>query len=251
MRLVNNGRLSLKGSMPEWASFCRSQYAFSRVPFIKSLLCCLQLILWVSVGGGAVAAGTINGRVVQVSDGDTITVLASGNVQVKVRLAGIDAPESGQEFGEKSRQALATVVAGKVVAVSEDGTDRYGRTIGWIRAGETDVNREMVRQGWAWHFTHYNKDPGIARLQVEAKEARRGLWAAPNPPMAPWDFRALKRQGATKEMSGSEKPTVASGKFWINTNGVRHNSGCRWFGKTKAGHYGPKSDGKACGICGG
>jgi endonuclease YncB( thermonuclease family) len=221
------------------------------VPFLRNLIFSLHLLLGLAGGIGEAAAGIITGKVVKVSDGDTVTVLAAGNLQVKVRLAGIDAPENGQEFGEKSRQALAAMVAGKVVTVSTDGTDRYGRTIGWIRAGETDANREMVRQGWAWHFTHYNRDPGIAQLQVEAKAARRGLWAAPNLPMAPWDFRALKRGGTAIEKPASEKSPAVDGKYWINSNGVRHNAGCRWFGNTKRGHYGDKDEGEACGQCGG
>jgi endonuclease YncB( thermonuclease family) len=195
--------------------------------------------------------GTITGRVVAVADGDTITLLTPEKRQVKIRLAGIDAPESGQEYGQKSKAALAVMVAGQAVTVAEDGRDRYGRTIGWVRAGEVDANREMVRQGWAWHFTSHNKDPGIARLQVEAKQARRGLWAAPNPPMAPWDYRALKRGDTTVTKPPTEKPASAADKYWINSNGVRHNSGCRWFGKTKSGHYGTKDEGKGCELCGG
>jgi len=196
-------------------------------------------------------AGTITGRVVSVADGDTITVLTPEKLQVKIRLAGIDAPESGQEYGKKSKEALAAMVAGKTVQVTEEGKDRYGRTIGWIKSGEIDANREMVRTGWAWHFTQYSKDLNIARLQVEAKDARRGLWAAANPPMPPWDYRALKNGGASAAKPVPERPAAPSGKYWINSNGVRHNSSCRWFGKTKQGHYGAKDEGKGCGDCGG
>ena len=196
-------------------------------------------------------AGTITGKVVSVADGDTITVLTEDNVQVKVRLAAIDAPEGGQEFGQKSRQALATMVAGRTVQVTEDGKDRYQRVIGWVRAGDIDANPEMVKQGWAWHFVQYSKDPGIGRLQDEAKAARRGIWSAPNPPMPPWEFRALKRGGTPAAKSSTERPGTSTGGFWINSNGVRHNAGCRWFGNTKRGHYGTKNEGKACGVCGG
>lgn len=219
--------------------------------FLRNLVLSLHFLLAGASGIGVATADVITGRVVSVADGDTITILTSEKRQAKVRLAAIDAPENGQEFGRKSKDALAALVAGKTVTVTEDGTDRYGRMIGWVRAEDTDANREMVRTGWAWHFTQYNRDPGIARMQIEAKNARRGLWAAPNPPMSPWDYRALKRQGAAAERPASEKPTAATGQFWLNANGVRHNFGCRWFGNTAAGRYGPKSDGKACGICGG
>lgn len=219
--------------------------------FLRNLVLSCLLLFGGASGIGESSAGTVNGRVVSVADGDTITVLTPEKRQVKIRLAGLDAPEAGQEYGQKSKAALATMVAGQAVTVAEDGRDRYGRTIGWVRAGETDANREMVRLGWAWHFVQYNKDPGIAQLQVEAKAARRGLWAAPNPPMAPWDFRALKREGTTVEKPASEKSPAVDAKYWINSNGVRHNSGCRWYGSTKRGHYGTKDEGKACGQCGG
>lgn len=215
--------------------------------FLRSIL---TLTAWAAILTAG-WAGTLTGRVVSVADGDTITILTEAKQQVKIRLAAIDAPESGQEYGQKSREALAALVAGKTVTVSEEGTDRYGRTIGWVRAGETDANRIMVRTGWAWHFIQHNKDPEIAQLQVEAKEARRGLWAAPNPPMAPWDYRALKRGGTTVTKPATEKPADVGEKYWINSNGVRHNSSCRWYGKTKSGHYGTKNEGKGCGQCGG
>jgi endonuclease YncB( thermonuclease family) len=211
----------------------------------------LPTLLSIAAFVSTAIAGPITGRVVSVADGDTITMLTAEKVQVKIRLAAIDAPESGQEFGQKSRQALASMVAGKTVQVTEDGKDRYQRVIGWVRTGDLDANREMVKQGWAWHFVQYSKDPGIGRLQAEAKAARRGIWAAPNPPMPPWEFRALKRGGTSVAKPATETPVPALGGFWINSNGVRHNAGCRWFGNTKRGHYGTKDEGKACGICGG
>ena len=70
------------------------------------------------------AAAEIIGKVIAVSDGDTITVLAPGNRPTKVRLAGIDAPERNQPFGQKSRQHLADLVFGKEVRVSVVDKDR-------------------------------------------------------------------------------------------------------------------------------
>lgn len=217
----------------------------------KSWIYRLLPILTAAFGFGVATAGTITGRVVSVADGDTITVLTAEKNQVKIRLAGIDAPESGQEYGQKSKEALAAIVAGKAVTVTEDGKDRYGRTIGWVKTGETDANREMVKTGWAWHFTQYNKDPDITKLQATAKEAHRGLWASPNPPMPPWEYRALKRNGTTAAKPPTDEPVASADKYWINSSGVRHNPTCRWFGKTKRGQYGSKSEGRACGECGG
>lgn len=129
---------------------------------------------------------TLPGRVVKVSDGDTITLLAPGNVQVKVRLEAIDAPEAGQEYGQKSKQALAALVAEKQVQANATGTDRYGRSLAWITADGVKVNQRMIADGWAWHIRRYNSDPNLAAMENEARAAKCGLWAAPNAPMPPF-----------------------------------------------------------------
>ena len=132
-------------------------------------------------------ATEIEGKVVAVTDGDTITVLA-GKEQVKVRLDGIDAPERRQAFGTVAREKLAELVFEKPVKVITKGKDRYGRTIGTVIAGERSVNLEMVRAGLAWHYVEYSKDAELARSEREARAAKRGLWAD-EAPVAPWDYR--------------------------------------------------------------
>ena len=92
----------------------------------------------------SVGAKEISGRVVAVADGDTATVLAAGNRQVRVRLAAIDAPERAQPFGNRSKEALSELIFGREVTVKVTDTDRYKRTVGIIMLGETDVNLEMV-----------------------------------------------------------------------------------------------------------
>jgi len=83
----------------------------------------------------------------------SLFVLSSADdVQVKVRLDGIDAPEKNQSFGTKSKDALAGLVFGKTVTVQSKGTDRYGRTLGVISVGDTNVNQKLVAGGWAWHY---------------------------------------------------------------------------------------------------
>jgi micrococcal nuclease len=96
------------------------------------------------------------GKVVGVADGDSITVLR-GRKQAEVRLAEIDAPERGQAFSNRSRQAL-DLVKGQEVRVVERGHDRYHRTLGRIYRGNMDVNAEQVRQGMAWVFRQYADD---------------------------------------------------------------------------------------------
>jgi endonuclease YncB( thermonuclease family) len=99
-------------------------------------------------------------------------------------LSEIDAPEHGQDFGQQSKDALADLVFGKEVRVVTHGKDRYGRTIGDVFVGQTNVNEKMVADGWAWNFLKYSKSQRLAELEKEAREAKRGLWAG-KAPIAP------------------------------------------------------------------
>ncbi|MEI6240222.1 MAG: thermonuclease family protein [Planctomycetia bacterium] len=132
-------------------------------------------------------------RVVGVQDGDTLTCLDENNQQQKVRLAEIDAPELGQDFGKVSREALASMVFGKTVEVVDEGKDRYGRWIGHVLVNGSDVNREMVATGNAWHYAAYSKDQSLAQLQSQARAQQIGLWAQPDP-VAPWQFRSTEKK---------------------------------------------------------
>jgi micrococcal nuclease len=134
------------------------------------------------------APGTLEGRVVRIADGDTITILVDKQ-QVRVRLSAIDAPEKGQDFSQRSREALANFVFGKEVKIVTHGKDRYGRVIGDVFVGGKLVNEIMVREGWAWNFVKYSKSARLAALEREARVGRRGLWAGKDP-IAPWDYRA-------------------------------------------------------------
>jgi len=132
-------------------------------------------------------AGTLTGEVVAIADGDTLTVLVE-RTQVRVRLAQIDAPERKQAFGTRARQALSERVFRRTVRVEEAGTDRYGRVIGTVWLGGRNINEELVRAGYAWAFTRYVSDARYFAWQDEARRARRGLWAEPDP-VPPWQFR--------------------------------------------------------------
>jgi len=135
-------------------------------------------------------------RVVGVHDGDTVTCLDENNQQQKIRLAEMDAPEIGQDFGKVSRDALADAVFGKTVEVRDEGKDRYGRWIAHLFVNGEDVNRQMIATGNAWHYAAYSKDASLAALQDQAKAQRLGLWAQPNP-TPPWEFRANKKASKT------------------------------------------------------
>jgi micrococcal nuclease len=197
---------------------------------------------------------TITGRVVGVSDGDSLTLLVQGNRQIKVRLDGVDAPEGGQEFSRNAKDGLSRLVFGKEISLEVTGTDRYERTLGVLRVGGVNVNLALVRQGLAWHYKEYSDDRELARAEVDARTAKLGLWAGFDP-MPPWEYRALKRgqQAVAGPTPSASDPQPASATaFWLNTSSnVRHNSTCRWFGKTKRGRYCGADEGKACGDCGG
>lgn len=142
----------------------------------------------------AVNAETITGHVVGVADGDTITVLDADKVQHKMRLAGIDAPEKKQAFGNRSKESLSDLVFDKTVNVETEKRDRYGRQIGNALVNGQDVNLVQVERGMAWFYQQYQREqsPNDRRLyeaaEDSAKAAKRGLWRDTDP-VPPWKFR--------------------------------------------------------------
>ena len=109
-------------------------------------------------------AKTLAGRVVAIANGGALTLPAASNQQVKVRLHGIDAPESREAWGTRARQALSGMAFQREIRVEVRDTDRYGQTIGRVYAAPVDVNAEMVRRGMAWVYTRSNRDPALALL---------------------------------------------------------------------------------------
>ena len=129
-------------------------------------------------------------KVIRIVDGDTIEMTHNGEPK-RVRLAGIDAPERKQAFGSRARQFVAQQVFGKTVTVHSVGIDAYGRILGEVILGDgRSLNRELVANGLAWHYKRFSADRELARLEDEAREARRGLWSDRNP-MPPWKFRRM------------------------------------------------------------
>jgi endonuclease YncB( thermonuclease family) len=149
---------------------------------------------------GSVIAETITGQVVGVVDGDTITVLDAEKVQHKIRLAGIDAPEKTQAFGNRSKESLSYMVFDKTVNVETEKRDRYGRQIGKVLVDGRDVNLVQVERGMAWFYRQYQREqsPNDRKLyeaaEDAAKAAKRGLWRDTDP-VAPWDFRFINSRG--------------------------------------------------------
>lgn len=128
-------------------------------------------------------------RVVGVQDGDSITCLDESNQQQKVRLAAIDAPELGQDYGKESRETLAAMVFGKTVEVYDQGRDETGRWIARLVVDGTDVNRQMVVTGNAWHYAAFSTDQSLDALQSQAQSQKLGLWNAATAPTPPWVYR--------------------------------------------------------------
>ena len=139
-------------------------------------------------------------RVVGISDGDTFKVLYQENQEIKIRLGHIDAPEMGQPFGKSSKKFASDLCFGKEVKIVRQSKDRYQRIIAEVFIGKTNVNKEIVRAGYAWHFKKYSSDKEYDKIETEARENKRGLWEDKNP-VAPWSWREIKKQKRALEKS--------------------------------------------------
>ena len=222
-------------------------------------------------------------KVIGILDGDTIDVLLNRR-QYRIRLAGIDAPEKSQAFGNKAKKHLGELVFGKWVTGVTESTDRYGRSVCLVFVNGVRVDHDMLENGLAWHYLKYSDDPLRAAFEAEAKAFKRNIWSESGP-IPPWDWRkwgTAKRKhwlatGEIKEPPAEKPPVVMAEKppkvkqpivskpepppvrkvapkldHWLNTKGnVRHNSGCRWYRNTKHGRMCSGTEGKACGQCGG
>ncbi|ENZ4286619.1 thermonuclease family protein [Citrobacter farmeri] len=144
----------------------------------------------------------INGRIVRVLDGDTVEILETDNQLTRVRLAGIDAPEKKQPFGQRSRQALTSMVVQRTVTVTGTDTDHYGRLLGTVWLGKTDVNAAQIRNGLAWAYRFHGKAirPDYVILENEARRQAAGLWSVAGQ-TEPWRWRKLHQETA---LSNSE-----------------------------------------------
>ena len=141
-----------------------------------------------------VHAKTIEGLVVGVSDGDTITVLDQQKNSYKIRLQGIDAPEKKQAFGEKSKQSLQDLVHSKQVRIEYDKEDKYGRIVGKVTLDDVDVCLQQLVLGMAWHYKKYQNEQSVSdralysETELKSKSLKLGLWSDATP-MPPWEFR--------------------------------------------------------------
>jgi endonuclease YncB( thermonuclease family) len=156
------------------------------------------LLATLSLTAAPVWAKSFDGLVVGVADGDTLTVLDATQHTHRIRLAGIDAPERRQAFGDRSTRVLSDLVFGKTVSIEFEKVDRFGRIVGKVRLGEVDAGLEMVRAGFAWHFKKYADEQAPAdraaydSAEQDARRRRDGVWKDADA-IAPWEFRRLRR----------------------------------------------------------
>jgi micrococcal nuclease len=136
---------------------------------------------------------TLHGKVVGISDGDTITLLVDGNTQYKIRLLDIDCPEKNQAFGQAAKKHLSDLIFAKMVDVKWQKLDRNKRVLGTVICNNININQQMIVDGYAWHFVKYSKDASLHELEIKARNQKRGLWQDNNP-MAPWDFRKSRKE---------------------------------------------------------
>lgn len=168
--------------------------AVRRGPLLAGVAAALVLVQ-------ASSAEVLEGEVVAVHDGDTISVLVDGAPR-RIRLRGVDAPERGQPWAEKAKQALARRVSGEEVRVISVAVDAYGRTVGEVYADGVCVGCELVREGHVWVYRRYSDDEVLLQLEADARASRRGLWALPEGQRAPpWEWRRGRgdaRRGASR-----------------------------------------------------
>lgn len=130
----------------------------------------------------------IVGKIIGVTDGDTVVLLTPEKTQIKVRLDAIDCPESHQAFGQRAKQFTSDFCFGKEAVLISHGKDRYGRTLGLIIIGKDTLNYELLNAGYAWHYKQYNKEKRLSEMELQARSKKLGLWVDKEP-IAPWEFR--------------------------------------------------------------
>jgi len=148
------------------------------------------------------------GKVIKISDGDTITLLLKGNQQKKLRLAEVDCPENGQAFGKNAKQFTSAQVFGKTVSFVETTSDRYGRSIAKVYYDDGKyLSKELIKAGLGWWYFSYSKDASLGKLQEAAQQKKIGLWQDSNA-IAPWDYRKMKRElRNTKKIEAAKNAT--------------------------------------------
>lgn len=150
------------------------------------------LIVLVAVSASSAVAGEFTGRVIGVASGNLIQVSSAG-ARLTVRLAGVECPEKGQPYSDEAERFTSDLTRKTVVRVKVTDRDRAGRPVGEVTLMDgRNLNQEVLRAGYAWH-SQSSHDEALRKLEAEARAAKRGLWADPNP-VPPWEHRYRKRR---------------------------------------------------------
>lgn len=167
-------------------------------------------------------AETLTGKVLYVSDGDTLTMSVSGTKE-KIRFYGVDAPESSQEYGLESKAFVKDRIDNKEIKVEITNTDRYGRKIGKIYYDGKYLNEELVRSGYAWWYQQYaRRDMTLKEAEEYARVQKIGLWKSSDP-IAPWDYRRGHRTESIEPIKNID------GVVYVTKTGKKyHRKGCRY-----------------------
>lgn len=135
------------------------------------------------------------GKVIHIVDGDTYDLLIEGNKTIRIRMDGIDAPERGMPFYKVSKKYLGQLCLQKQVKLKSTGKDANNRYLGFTYLNDgTELGHAMIKAGLAWHFKKYNSDKDLAQLEINARNAKLGIWSEVNP-TPPWKIRELHRKG--------------------------------------------------------
>lgn len=151
-------------------------------------------------------------KIISIHDGDTLTVINDKNNKVKIRLFGIDAPETTQKYGQASRDYLRKIVKGKKLTYKIRSEDDYGRVVATLYGNNNDLNYEMIKAGYAWHYKHYNKSKKYAKAEENARKQKLGLWKGKNP-QAPWEYRRENKQNNNDDMEDLMRSLLKAAKY--------------------------------------
>lgn len=219
--------------------------------FLKRMVMILSVVLFF-----AGASPGFEGKVVHVSDGDSVTLKHPDGKEVRVRFYGIDCPEYFQDYGQKARSFTVRRVMGRVVRFEQIDTDKDGRLVGVIRRNGEVLNEELLENGLAWHYGWFCRKPFCPRwksLEKRAQKKRIGLWADKDP-VPPWTYRKKHPRGERK--TKRENPIQHKTGFSGNVSSkVFHRPSCKHFNcKNCRKHF--KTSGEArdagyrpCGMC--
>lgn len=185
------------------------------------------------------------GEVIRVIDGDTVEVSRNGKIE-KIRLNGIDSPESRQQFGREATKFTSDMVLGKVVKVFDKGKDKYGRTIADIELSDgRSLNKELVKNGMARWYKKYSDDQELSELEKDALANAKGIWASGNGfQEAPWDWR--KNNNNSFEQSDESSLSTQSPTYNVPRSRTGNSSGGAGeiFTGPRGGRYTVGSNGK-------